>query len=666
MSAYSSVVLADSPKAYFRMQEASGLIQDSSGLGHHATSSVGTALYQRASPITTDPSDYSIAMIADSFSIPDHADLTFGDTLTVEAWIHTDDLLDRAITGRGTGALTFYIDGTTDKLSAAKADVAVIVQSTITLSIGEWYHVVYTKSGATSKMYINGVDRTGTVTNQTLASPAVPLIVGADYNGTGIQWNGNLDEVAFYNYALTPVQVLSHYRTGIGSYAAQVLADSPAAYYRMDEASGQPQDSSGNGNHTTVTGGTPTYGQTGGITTDPTDGAILLDGTTEYFSAPDHATLDTGDTFSLEAWINRSGGFATSHTVVDKGTTGGTPSYRMFLDDGTGQFGVEKSGGGTICKSTSLIDQTATWYHLVFTKATTTSHLYLNGVDVTGTVTNQTIGNTTDALFIGVEGNGLSNYLDTLIDEVAVYPTALTSSQVLSHYYAGISNYSAEVLIDEPVAYYRMNEPSGQPQDSSGNANHTTVTGGTPTYGVAGPILSDPTNTAITFDGVNENFTAPDHATLDFADVFTYEAWIKRTAADPSEFSIVEKGTNAGSLELNNNNLMLGSAGIAVIVESNVSISDTLWHHVVATKNGATCKLYIDGVDRTGTVTNTTCVSTATALTIASGGGNFFIGSIDEVAVYPTALTAARVLAHYQAALAEAQYATTFMAAIGW
>jgi hypothetical protein len=207
---YASEVAADSPKAYFRMQEASGLIQDSSGLAHHATGSTGTATYQQASPMTSDPSDFSIDFNADNFSIPDHADLTFGNTLTVEAWVYKGDSgVTRAIMGRGSGALTLGTF-TDDKLFAAKADFSVICFSTIALSVSNWHHVAYTKASTASNLYINGVDRTDTVTDATFTNPAIPLIVGADYNGT-IGWVGKMDEVAFYATALSQARIQAHY-----------------------------------------------------------------------------------------------------------------------------------------------------------------------------------------------------------------------------------------------------------------------------------------------------------------------------------------------------------------------------------------------------------------------------------------------------------------------
>ena len=85
---YASEVLADSPAAYYRCQEASGLIQDSSGNGRNADTAFGVAVYQQSSPITSDPSDFSILFDGDSaFNVPDSAGLDLGDIFTLEFWV---------------------------------------------------------------------------------------------------------------------------------------------------------------------------------------------------------------------------------------------------------------------------------------------------------------------------------------------------------------------------------------------------------------------------------------------------------------------------------------------------------------------------------------------------------------------------------------------------
>ena len=64
--------------------------------------------------------------------------------------------------------------------------------------------------------------------------------------------------------------------------------------------------------------------------------------------------------------------------------------------------------------------------------------------------------------------------------------------------------YASEVLADTPLAYYRLGEASGTTLvDSSGNARDGTYAG-SPTLGAASLLVSDPSNTAVSFDGVND------------------------------------------------------------------------------------------------------------------------------------------------------------------
>src|SRR5205807_5731550 len=74
-------------------------------------------------------------------------------------------------------------------------------------------------------------------------------------------------------------------------------------------------------------------------------------------------------------------------------------------------------------------------------------------------------------------------------------------------------------------------------------------------------------------------------------------------------------------------------------------------YHVVGTYDGTTRRLYVNGAEvATGALTGA-ATATTNPLYMASwnGGAEVLKGTIDEVAVYSTALTAARVSAHYAA-----------------
>jgi hypothetical protein len=212
--------------------------------------------------------------------------------------------------------------------------------------------------------------------------------------------------------------------------------------------------------------------------------------------------------------------------------------------------------------------------------------------------------------------------------------------------------YAEAVLEDEPRGYWRVGESSGtKAEDTSGNSHPGTYEG-TPTLGVTGAV---PENTAITLNTAAEKelVSVPDHADFDVGDVFTIEAWVKRSATLGTLQTIASKDEGSFIFRFNaENKAMLRRYGVADVVTATLAVTDELWHHIVLTKNGATVKIYIDAEDVTGTVTNSTLVNTAVRLTwgTENGGEDPLKGSLDELAIYGTALSAERVKAHFDAA----------------
>jgi hypothetical protein len=202
---------------------------------------------------------------------------------------------------------------------------------------------------------------------------------------------------------------------------------------------------------------------------------------------------------------------------------------------------------------------------------------------------------------------------------------------------------------NNPKGLWLLSETAGATaSDSSGNAQNGSIKNG-PTLGVAGPI---PEFGAITLNGTNQWISVPDSATVDLGDVFTYAAWFKRSATGGTD-CLLDKGPNAAILRFDGEDrLLFRRNSVADICKSTTKIVDFNWHHVVATKNGATVKLYLDGVDVTGSVTNSTCTNTAVVLSIGAseaGAEDFFRGSLAGVAVFATAIAEARVKAHFDA-----------------
>jgi Concanavalin A-like lectin/glucanases superfamily len=216
--------------------------------------------------------------------------------------------------------------------------------------------------------------------------------------------------------------------------------------------------------------------------------------------------------------------------------------------------------------------------------------------------------------------------------------------------------YQSTVLSDAPNGYWRLGEPSGaQAIDSSGNGLTGTYIANF-TLGQPSLIpIADPTNTAVAFIENGTGMAVPNNALLNIGDVVTLEAWIKLSALPSVQSCIIGKGANAYIMRINGTgHLEFLASNNALLAQGTPVFATGAIHHCVCTKNGAAIHTYVDGVDVSSSVANTTLANNAQSLSIGgpdSGANAGFPGVIDEPAVYPTALSAARVLAHYTAGI---------------
>ncbi len=157
---------------------------------------------------------------ADHVNVPDASSLDLGNgPVTLEAWVK------RSSAAAISGAMIFFDKGSSGFELAwenattvfLKARVAYFARWNSTVNDTNWHHVVVTRSGTAANLYVDGANVAGgTITPQTLASNALPLILGAE-GGTGGFLAGTIDEFAIYGGALTATQVLDHYRAGTGT-----------------------------------------------------------------------------------------------------------------------------------------------------------------------------------------------------------------------------------------------------------------------------------------------------------------------------------------------------------------------------------------------------------------------------------------------------------------
>lgn len=212
--------------------------------------------------------------------------------------------------------------------------------------------------------------------------------------------------------------------------------------------------------------------------------------------------------------------------------------------------------------------------------------------------------------------------------------------------------YESVVQQDRPSGWWGL-DTAGPTADDSGNGGTLTAVG-TPAD-TATLLPAGETGSATgcrDFNGSSGAYTAAATAFLDLADTFTLELVMKPDIVTGTG-TLLSKGTNGYQLRRNTTGLELHKEGSGQIVATTgLTLAAGSTYHVVVAKNGSTsAKIWVNGIDRSGTVTDRTCADTATALNIArkSDASDWFDGKLDEVAVYPYPFTADMALTHYNA-----------------
>src|SRR3954447_11023610 len=214
-------------------------------------------------------------------------------------------------------------------------------------------------------------------------------------------------------------------------YPGSVMGTSGlAAYWRLGETSGTTACDATGVNSGTYQGGY-SLGAPGGIGGD-SNTAVSFDGNTGQVSVPDSSSLDTGDAFSIEAWVKRSSPSSGGWEVIVSKQSG---SWLLIFDE-SDRLVLRRAKYSNVAYSVARVTDT-NWHYVAATKNGGAVNLYIDGKASNGTVTNSTMTDNSLPLVIG-QSSGASFYEGT-VDEVAVYRSVLTPSQIAAHYSAASS-----------------------------------------------------------------------------------------------------------------------------------------------------------------------------------------------------------------------------------
>ncbi|NER81779.1 MAG: LamG domain-containing protein, partial [Leptolyngbya sp. SIO1D8] len=224
------------------------------------------------------------------------------------------------------------------------------------------------------------------------------------------------------------------------------------------------------------------------------------------------------------------------------------------------------------------------------------------------------------------------------------------------------TEFSEEVLADNPIGYWRFSEPMG-----SINAIDLSENGLNGHYSTSGLLLGHMGvgggDRGVLFEGLgNGRVSVPDDALLNPANI-TIEALVSWSGSNGFQQRIVEKssslsGTEAGYglsiLDDGRVRVELKTGGGVSFVTSQTSLVPLYASHVVGTYDGSTISIYINGIldTRESAQFPGSIQSTPNDLGIGNQveRDRPFKGLIDEAVLYDLALSEARIAAHFAAA----------------
>jgi len=346
--------------------------------------------------------------------------------------------------------------------------------------------------------------------------------------------------------------------------------------------------------------------------------------------------LNGASTFSISLWYKSRGG---DGALIGGGTLG--PSDAFFIrriSDTQLSFQIQPS---YFLANVSNPDNQ--WHHLVATSTGDMESIYLNG-DLIASADLQAMSSTVaNNLSIGNAGYGPSYPFDGLIDEVAIFRSALSASDITAIYNNGVP---ADLASYSPAGWWRMGDTEGGTgstiTDLGSGGNDGTINGGT--FSTDIPEIKKSSVYSLEFNGVDDSVSTG----LSFAgkSALTVSAWVNMSTIQDSGFVQQYAGTGTNRtfrLIHSHGQFWFQCYTVDGITEAEIdssSVAPGEWFHIIGTFDGTTAKIYLNNVAGTDgtTLTSTTLQTSSTNVEIggSSGLAMFTDGLIDEVAIWDT------------------------------
>ena len=412
--------------------------------------------------------------------------------------------------------------------------------------------------------------------------------------------------------------------------------------------------------------------RSGGVIPYANNYSIELDGISDYVTMGNTLDFTNTDAFSISCWFKRTRSGVSEFLVAKQDSTSNSRGYSLLIPSSDNKVTVVirnniASSGRLIVDCTTAITDT-NWHHIVMTYDGSSNvsgvNLYLDGNNDTGVTSGTLSSNISNNASFEIGARNALNQFSGKIDEVSVFNSELSASDVTSIYNSGVPN---DISSLSPLSWWRCGDGDTSPTltDNGSGGNDGTMVSFT-TFSTDVPLFD---NKSFEYDGVNDYLDCGNDSSLNFSadDSFSFSVWFKK-GSDSGSNTVFSKGL--GAINYDGYYMFVLADYVYFRIRHNnsnfheIKDNDThplnTWVHYLVTYDGSRSalggglNLYKDGTLLTN-VSRSGNFSSGSGQTIANFGigariidsAAHFNGKIDEVSVFNSELSQSDVTSIY-------------------
>lgn len=400
----------------------------------------------------------------------------------------------------------------------------------------------------------------------------------------------------------------------------------------------------------------------GGVETI-TASMMNLNGSNQYLTLSDNAAYDVNNV-SVSLWIHLDSGPTFARILCERWNTSTnnrsfTLQYDWTSNDTTFLISTNGSSATTATHNQNLV---GSLYHIACTYDGTNIKIYINGTEQASVAKTGNVHQSSEPITIGGRAGG-SLYVDGAIAFAYVFDKGLSASEVAELYNLGVPSQpwaESSALRDSYLVALPLNDgvASGREfEDYSGNDNDPSENGSPTITGDSITIVKSLVYDTYSFNGTNQHITFPSDASLALTNAGAISLWFKMPASITDNFiyMLANWSGATGYFEIfyqkasdTARAIFRLSGGLQFIDSS--ALNRDMWHHLVATYDGTTCRLYIDGVEQGTATGGTNFLTQHTTWEIGDNSPNAnaeFEGNLTQVMLVTRNLSSSDVLTLY-------------------